>query len=110
MVDVRVAIEHGSNGVLVSLKDLVEVVGAVAESICLAERHVAHDVDALVGLFCGIELADEPGDLAVGVLVVVGLVHPKVVAVVEVCVERDDAEVTVGELCRVGTSLFDTRG
>lgn len=106
----RVPEETCCNSVLVPLEHLVKVVGAVTKGVCLAERHVAHDIDAFGGFLGGIKLSYEPGDLVVGILVLVRLVHPEVVAVVEISVQRDNAEVAFRILGRVGTDLFDHGG
>ena len=56
LVLVGVAEEHGCDGGLVPVHDLVEVVAVVVEGVARAQRHVADDVDAVACVLGRLEL------------------------------------------------------
>jgi len=93
LIQMGMAVEHGGNGGLVAVDDLVEDIGGAVEVIGGSGWNVGDNVDVLAGIFSALELVDEPGELAVRVGLHGLLVHPEVKGVVEDGVKRDDAEV-----------------
>lgn len=98
-----VSVEHGSDGGIVTVDNLVEGVGEAAEKIRGSGRNVGDDVDVVSGVLGALELIDKPGELTIGVVLHGLLIQPEIEGVVKDGVKRYDAELPPGIFDRVGT-------
>jgi hypothetical protein len=66
------------------------------ECIPVTQRHMPNDIDTLSGFLSSVEFFNKPIDLTARIAQHLPLEKPEVPTVKQICVERDNAQVTMG--------------